>query len=385
MSERVCGTCGNSYRGSACPVCAVQESIRQQTAALLAAQELESRRQDERAAALTTEMKVAAEKQRESLAQAWRIQAEAKVKRASELFQAQLDDEALQLVTQALEQDPGNLHAYIIAAWIQERRDEGKALHFYRKQISLLRAEPYTDNVRWPQLVLRSLPQKQEIMNELSHTICSLAPEGYWGRGDSSGLISGLIEVGLCDAAIAVIQAAIQRQPSMKLYGYWLDITGGDELAIVSLRNYFTVSDYEKQNDLLREFHALATQPIPPQRSSLDVIKEIIKNFYDDYWKPQRDQVLRQKARQQARSQSVLLALGGGFVVWWIGLNLLSSVLVRLGVSNGCSLFLGFTAAVAGAVFIFVMIQRKMASAQETRLLEKALAEEAKWGLVVGA
>ncbi len=46
----------------------------------------------------------------------WKLEAAAKVERASTLLQSHLVDEALALCRDALRQDPGNLHGYLVLA-----------------------------------------------------------------------------------------------------------------------------------------------------------------------------------------------------------------------------------------------------------------------------
>jgi hypothetical protein len=381
MSYQVCGECNTSYSGSSCHVCAMQGSIRDQTAALLSAQEVESRRQDDRAAVLATAMRTATENQRENLAQAWRIQAEAKVQRAYELYQAELYDETLQLITQALEQDPGNLQGCLVAALAYERKgNQDAALVFYRKQIALLRVEPYADSLQWPHLVLRGLPEVKDLRNEFSDAVCSLAVGGRWADEDVTNFVSNLVSARMAGTALVVIRMAVGRRPSIALYGYWLDVTLQGEDVIEALRRHLETDDYAMQNSFLNEYYHLMSGKSQFSSESLVNIRDSIRDSYNA-WLPQRRQCVRLLAQQQARAQSGLPSAAIGCLTAFLGLSIIAGILTIFTSLFTASL-ISFFAALACGSLVYVKVRKAMIVQKEASLHTQFQADEARWGQV---
>jgi tetratricopeptide (TPR) repeat protein len=87
----------------------------------------------------------AAAEQKKTISEAWRHQAQARTDRASELYNAGMYEEALQLLREAIHQDPGNIEPYIIASQVLESKDSIlEARSYSEKQIALLNTTEYS-------------------------------------------------------------------------------------------------------------------------------------------------------------------------------------------------------------------------------------------------
>src|SRR5579859_3090068 len=126
MSRSTCWTCGNSYDGVQCPVCARNRQHEEQieaTERVAEAMERAAQQQAEQAARQEEllerqreAVEEAAERHRTTTANAWKLQAEAKSERAYTLYQSGMFEEAHRLAVQSIEQDPGNLDGFWVAA-----------------------------------------------------------------------------------------------------------------------------------------------------------------------------------------------------------------------------------------------------------------------------
>src|SRR5258708_9476769 len=134
MGRRIgCGETFDGFFNLTCPACAATEKrLKQQTEAIEKAVERaeeetrEANRREQEAnrdaieeAAFRIEGAAAnaAEEQRQTKAESWKLQAESKSDRAFDLYRAGMYGEAVDLAQRAIKQDPGNIQPYICVAW----------------------------------------------------------------------------------------------------------------------------------------------------------------------------------------------------------------------------------------------------------------------------
>jgi hypothetical protein len=86
----------------------------------------------------------AAEQQRRTIAEAWRIQAQEKIKRALELYEAGLYGEAATLCKDAVAQDPSSFYGYVAAAQCHVKVNSMDAKAYAGKVVQLLRTARYS-------------------------------------------------------------------------------------------------------------------------------------------------------------------------------------------------------------------------------------------------
>lgn len=130
---------------------AVEESLREQ------AKMFEEQREAIEEAQRATEnaLEEAAEKHRETVSEAWKLQAESKASRAYDLYKAGMYDESLRLCLEVISQDPGNMRGYRLAAWLLEKTGQGaRAREMLEKQIKLLKTNEFRGT---PKTVLKVL------------------------------------------------------------------------------------------------------------------------------------------------------------------------------------------------------------------------------------
>jgi tetratricopeptide (TPR) repeat protein len=239
MSKQVCLTCGTSYEGWSCPSCAVKKEIKRQTEEMRRIHEdhrEQYRREQEKNREVIEEASFraeqaawdAAEEHREAVAQSWMIQAESKTKRAFDLYKARMYEEAVSLARQAIQQDPGNISAYMCAAWALEACGAGAdARRYYQKQVDLLRAPDNRQSGVPALLVLTGLPHDDDLVRTFSDIL--LENSGYWVvSSETIQLLSGLIDRGLREHARFLLESALSKSNALSLGTDWLSL--GDTL-----------------------------------------------------------------------------------------------------------------------------------------------------------
>ncbi|MGO9269471.1 MAG: hypothetical protein ACLQOO_04300 [Terriglobia bacterium] len=176
----------------------------------------------------------AAEQHRTTTANAWKLQAEAKSERAYALYQSGMFEEAYKLAVQSIEQDPGNLDGFWVAASSllssqfgkgQTRREPRIAEQFDRarpyleKQIQLLNLSEYRSSPRFFVQVLDLLSIQRDLFllgDAFSSTL--RANIGNWRRsGDSAEKARRIMELladleRFCDAQ-CVLEFDLQGDP----------------------------------------------------------------------------------------------------------------------------------------------------------------------------
>jgi tetratricopeptide (TPR) repeat protein len=178
IKTKICSKCGTSYQydddffapSAKCPTCytleqqekANRETQERQREAqerdLERIRELEEERATREREALEEQRYIAeqlaeeqrraaevlAEEQRRIARDSWKIQAQGKVTRAFELLNAELFEEAILLLQEALKEDPGNLEAYQgIAKAYHQTGQEKKSIDAIKKQLLLLNSMKY--------------------------------------------------------------------------------------------------------------------------------------------------------------------------------------------------------------------------------------------------
>jgi hypothetical protein len=89
----------------------------------------------------------AAEEQKDAIANRWKLEAQSKAESAHELLALGSHEKALRLAEQALDDDPRNIEASIVAALVLQATSRGpEARKYISDQISLLRLTEYSDD-----------------------------------------------------------------------------------------------------------------------------------------------------------------------------------------------------------------------------------------------
>lgn len=407
----VCGICGTAYEGRACPTCAIKSSIEESTAALLAAQELESARKDARAAAL-------AAVQRDIAAQQWSLQAEAKTSRAIELFKAEAYPEALHLLEQALAQDPSYLWAYAWASLTYLRiGDSAAAQRCASRHIALLRAEPWDQDWDYLYLALVPLASGSNLLSTLIAEVRrsigtrtngdwlsvaeDLLKRGFieeaarltsWGLGNRQTpplsafrrLLGSFKDHDRDDVVTDLIEQVLARKPSFETHAVHLEMTDQSPKALEKLSAYLSAEEYERQNELMRAFHAFLAERPNVEPGSLMAIKTKVRNSYSD-WLPDRIKRIEALADHEARSRATTYALFLG-----VGLGAVFFVVVFLIVASmkpdaGCGAL--FLIAIISALIVWVVFnwrRENTPSAGYSEFLERYKDQEAAWARSIG-
>ena len=141
-----CVECGMHYDGWSCPFCNKLEEAQRNIKDLLdekqEQQEEANQQQIEALAEIATaQADVAAwqvKEQKRAVSEAWRLQSQNKTERADELYQAGLYDEAAKLCEEAINQDPGNIGAYHLAARSHKASGREDSMRmFLEKEVTL--------------------------------------------------------------------------------------------------------------------------------------------------------------------------------------------------------------------------------------------------------
>ena len=235
MARYTCIICGCGHDGINCPICTLREQARESDDRAARAQEKASRemssaiaeqterlaeqmartREAEAEAALQAQMLMedAAEEHRAAVAQsveqhrqntanAWRLEAQSKCDRARTLYDSGLINESLRLALQALEQDPGNINAALLAAECQASTEQKAKL--LSRAVQMLSMPEY----RWQRDLFATVLSKVQAHPDLVAFYFAQVERSvsYWEASGSlikvHEFARQLIEVGRPDLAV---------------------------------------------------------------------------------------------------------------------------------------------------------------------------------------
>ena len=170
MGRRVCSNCGTLFDGSQCPICALTQSLEENTSAVTEEHERTREAIAEQTERISFELEYAAaearaateeavEEHKRTTAHAWQLQARARSERASSLHASGMHQDALRLALQCIEQDPGNLNGFLVAVSCLKALGKSALTEQYvEKQIRLLNTTDYCDSPLYFARVLGQLP-----------------------------------------------------------------------------------------------------------------------------------------------------------------------------------------------------------------------------------
>jgi len=241
VARHNCWTCGNSYDGWECPVCSRKRLAEEQSrqAARQHEEQLEAMEEQreamERAAQQQAEqaaqqeellerqreaVEEAAERHRTTTANAWKLQAEAKSERAYSLYQSGMFEEAYRLAVQSIEQDPGNLDGFWVAASsLLSLHQADRARPYLEKLTQVLNLSEYRNSPKYFVQVLELLSAQSDLFHLGDAFSSNLRMNvGNWGRsGDSTAkarkLTGLLIELERFTDAQCVLELDLQADP----------------------------------------------------------------------------------------------------------------------------------------------------------------------------
>lgn len=245
MTRHNCWTCGNSYDGWDCPVCTANRNaeershqsakqhselveatewaaVQQAEQAQRLEEQLEEQKQAIEEASLQAQMAAAeaAERHRTTTANAWKLQSRAKSERAYSLYQSGMFDEALRLSMQAVEQDPGNLDGFWVAASsLISLGQYAKAKSYVEKQIQLLNLSEYRDSPQSFVQVLNLISsQKDLLLLGSTFSVTFRKSIGYWRNSkhfaeQTSKLADTMMELEMLGDAKCAIDWLLQTFP----------------------------------------------------------------------------------------------------------------------------------------------------------------------------
>ncbi len=271
MTRHNCWTCGNSYDGWECPVCSRNRLVEEQSreAAKQHEEELEAMeraaaQQAEQAARLEELMerqreaieeaafaaeRTAAEatkQHRETTANAWKLQAEAKSRRAHSLYQSGMFEEAYKLAVQSVEQDPGNLDGlWVVASALLSLHISNKARPYLEKQIQLLNLPEYRTS---PELFVRVLQllSTQKDFFLLDNMFLETLGKNifYWQASEPQAIALAdlLVQLELLVGAASVLKFLLRVHPRSQ---------GTLHTALILLKKFISQSDRDAANNIV--------------------------------------------------------------------------------------------------------------------------------------
>jgi hypothetical protein len=297
MNRHNCWVCGNSYDGWECPVCsrnrAAEESVRQATKQhrenMEALEEAEERRAEQEArqdellerqieateeAAFEAQLaaRKALEEHKRTTANAWKLQSEARSKRAHDLYMSGMFEEAHQLAIKSVsvEQDPSNFDGFwVIAASLVSLGRKRDARPYVEKLIQLLNLSEYRNS---PSHFIRVLDvlssEKDRFLLENAFSSTLRASVQHFTRGVID-LVKKLIELDMLIDAKWLLNSVSARSHSENALGVAFglakcfisknDVAAAMEIVEPLLRNAArTESLLEGALTLFREFQAAA-------------------------------------------------------------------------------------------------------------------------------
>lgn len=191
------------YSGSTCPTCTIEKAIKEQTESARRIHEEESRQRDEHMQAVQDAYREAAEraeeaaweaeyaarealaeqrriaettveKQRQNIAEAWKLQAQSKAGSAFKMYKAEMYEAAIDLAKEAIgaNGDPSNIMAQQVIAWaLLATGQTTEAKPYFLNQIKLLNTPDYADDPFTFDSVLEGLPDDKELLSAFSKVL----------------------------------------------------------------------------------------------------------------------------------------------------------------------------------------------------------------------
>lgn len=214
-----------------------------------------------------------------AIAEEWVLQAEGKAKRACELLVGGMVEEAWELAKEAIQQDPGHLPGYIVAAYLHHVQGEfEEADRLYKKQIKLLRVTPYDSDLRWPIAVLRQLPAHPHLLAAFSVCAESLLTAERWRWGSWEEFILLLRERGLQELAKAVVVVAVDKEATFKLHALNLELSLFADAACRAFEEYLATPSFEYQKKLVAEYESLRLEESVSEQTIQAVYNNLLKS-----------------------------------------------------------------------------------------------------------
>jgi len=276
-----CYTCGTIYNGWSCPTCSIKEKLEQttkeQTEALEDSLREQERMLEEQRESMEYALREAEAEHKKTTSEAWQLQAEAKAKRAYELYKAGLNDEAIKLCFEAISQDPGNIKPYRIAVWSFEILGQDiKSKELLKKQINLLKTSDYQNS-----------------------------------QGDALKVLQDILEMkNNYDLMQSFLDASKEFGNNIKLLG----VVCGIELYKKNtgdLDGYLGKLPYTERNNLFEILKKIKT--IGFSSSTIKLLKEKILEQYKE-WNPEIKREIAEtaskKAKEEARKKSSPTVIG---------------------------------------------------------------------------
>lgn len=256
MAKRTCWRCGTTYDSGewglgSCPVCAVDKKLKDHAEEIERTHEQDRetyRREQEKTraameeAAFEEEMALleteerqkrniaeAEERQKRNIAEGWKLRAEAQAKRARELFDAGMYDDAIVHARRSIDEDRGYITGYMVASWALDKQGAHfEANQLYGKQIALLATDRYKGKQQLAEEVLNGLPADQALLSEFSRVVYPSLLQ--WKLTDCRQLIEELINRHVLD--ISQQMALLRRKDNSyppELATFILDALPDDE------------------------------------------------------------------------------------------------------------------------------------------------------------
>jgi tetratricopeptide (TPR) repeat protein len=384
IKSKICETCGTTYQyddgffapSPTCPTCfALAEQERIAREGLERQLERQKEVLEEISSAEAISLAERAEEERRTVAESWKLQAQAKAERADQLVGAGLNKEAITLYQEAIQQDPGNLGAYQgIASAFHQLGNDNQAREFVCKQISLLQfaneREIYrtiemilavdSENALWEQFLhtvsrfwhypletvfwLRNIPEKALSLYDL--TVSPIVPpvpqaaireielisyfqydrawKSFAARAASWEFEASDVLYALLGSApreiISLVFEAVQSQARIKkLLGFAVGIESGPEQAkFLIQQHYLQNKTLDQRSDGFREFASLRTKD-KLSDTTLKAIRQLLLDWYEKN-RPEIEAQIQRKAREDAEHAELgcspyLLGILGGAIL----------------------------------------------------------------------
>jgi tetratricopeptide (TPR) repeat protein len=216
LGSKKCNSCRTSYDGGVCPLCSLKQSVEDNASAFSQALDEHAERIAASLEESTFEARMAAaeaiEEQKNTTANAWKLQAAAKIGRASSLHASGMHQEALQLALQSIQQDPGNLDGFIVViACLKSLGRDRDGTHYFENQIKLLSTSDYCTQPLHFVRVLRNLPDDDMLIRLFVSTVESYI--ALWGScpEPQAEIINNLIDRKNFKEAVELLEMLLRK------------------------------------------------------------------------------------------------------------------------------------------------------------------------------
>ncbi len=148
--------------------------------------------------------------QRRQLAEDWKLRSQALTSRACELYQIGMFSEAAAEGFKAIEEDSGNIEAYLVTSRaLTEQGLLKEAMPLFERQITLLNLSAYTQNAELALRVFDGLPADQTLKHFFFEAIRAKALG--WPLTDSTPLLKAMLSRGLREDATDLLRMLLSR------------------------------------------------------------------------------------------------------------------------------------------------------------------------------